>query len=142
LVALLKRAEMGVVSDPHTGPLHARVRELLKAGVTVALGQDDIADAYYPYGRNNMLEVAFLASHLLWATTMTEMERLYDMVTKNAAKVIGLKSYGLRKGNRADFVVLNQKNVYGALTYQEPPAYVVSGGRLVVKNEAKTKFYL
>jgi cytosine deaminase len=141
-VTLLKRADMGIVSDPHTGPLHAKVKELLRAGVTVALGQDDIADAYYPYGRNNMLEVAFLASHLLWATTMAEMEQLYDMITKNAAKVIGLKDYGLQKGNRADLVVLNQKDVYGALTYQEPPVFVISRGKLVVKNEAKTEYYL
>jgi cytosine deaminase len=66
VVALLKDARMGVVSDPHTGPLHARVKELLEEGALVCLGQDDISDAYYPYGRNNMLEVAFLASHLLW----------------------------------------------------------------------------
>jgi cytosine deaminase len=59
VAALLKKAQMGVVSDPHTGPLHARVRELLHEGVLVCLGQDDISDAYYPYGRNNMLEVAF-----------------------------------------------------------------------------------
>ncbi|MCJ7533080.1 MAG: amidohydrolase family protein, partial [Anaerolineales bacterium] len=58
--ALLKKAQMGVVSDPHTGPLHARVRELLDEGNLVCLGQDDISDAYYPFGRNNMLEVAFL----------------------------------------------------------------------------------
>ncbi|MEI3282814.1 MAG: amidohydrolase family protein [Enterocloster sp.] len=62
LVSLLKKAQIGVVSDPHTGPLHARVKDLLKAGVPVALGQDDIADAYYPYGECNMLQVAFLAS--------------------------------------------------------------------------------
>jgi cytosine deaminase len=141
-VALLKRADMGIVSDPHTGPLHAKVKELLKAGVTVALGQDDIADAYYPYGRNNMLEVAFLASHLLWATTLAEMEQLYDMVTRNAAKVIGLKDYGLQRGNRADLVVLSQKDVCGALTHQEAPAFVISRGRLIVKNETKTEYFL
>ncbi len=62
---LLKQAKIGVVSDPQTGPLYARVKSLYKAGVSVALGQDDIADAYYPYGRNNMLEVAFLASPIL-----------------------------------------------------------------------------
>ena len=61
LTALLRQADMPVVTDPHTGPLHARVRELLAAGVRVCLGQDDISDAYYPFGRNNMLEVAFLA---------------------------------------------------------------------------------
>lgn len=141
-VGLLKRAGVGVVSDPHTGPLHARVKNLLKGGVTVALGQDDIADAYYPYGRNSMLEVAFLASHLLWATTLADMETLYDMVTKNGAKVIGLKNYGLQRGNSADMVVLNQKDVYGALTYQDTPAYVVSGGKIIVENESKTKYHL
>lgn len=47
---------MTVVSDPHTGPLHARVKELLAEGASVCLGQEDVSDAYYPFGRNNMLE--------------------------------------------------------------------------------------
>ena len=55
VAALLKQAKMAVVSDPHTGPLHARVKELLAEGVNVCLGQDDISDAYYPFGRNNLL---------------------------------------------------------------------------------------
>jgi cytosine deaminase len=68
LIELLRRARISIVSDPHTGPLHAPVKELLSEGVNVCLGQDDISDAYYPFGRNNMPEVAFLASHLLWMT--------------------------------------------------------------------------
>jgi cytosine deaminase len=142
LIALLKRADMSIVSDPHTGPLHAKVNQLLKEDVTVALGQDDIADAYYPYGRNSMLEVAFLASHLLWATTVAEMEQLYDMVTKNAAKVMGLKGYGLQRGCQANLVVLNVKDVYEALTYQDVPAFVISKGKLVVENEFKTTYHV
>ncbi|MCG8408423.1 MAG: amidohydrolase family protein, partial [Phycisphaerales bacterium] len=35
LIALLKQSEMYVVTDPHTGPLHARVRELLEEGAFV-----------------------------------------------------------------------------------------------------------
>ncbi|MEO5887011.1 MAG: cytosine deaminase, partial [Anaerolineales bacterium] len=35
VAALLKQAKMTVVSDPHTGPLHARVKELLAEGVNV-----------------------------------------------------------------------------------------------------------
>src|SRR4030042_1840380 len=31
VIAVLKQAAMGRVSDPHTGPLHAPVRELLQA---------------------------------------------------------------------------------------------------------------
>jgi cytosine/creatinine deaminase len=135
LAALLKKADMGIVSDPHTGPLHARVRELLEENVLVCLGQDDISDAYYPYGRNNMLEVAFLNSHLLWFTTNEDMETLYDMVTKNAARAIGLKDYGLKIGALANLVVLDQPNVLEALRFHERPSYVISHGKLVDQKE-------
>ncbi len=131
LAALLKKAGMGVVSDPHTGPLHARVRELLEENVLVCLGQDDISDAYYPYGRNNMMEVAFLASHLLWFTTSEDMDTLYTMVTKNAARAIGLKDFEIKVGAAANLVVTDQPNVLEVLRYHERPAYVVSHGKLV-----------
>jgi cytosine deaminase len=131
VAALLKRAQMGVVSDPHTGPLHARVRELLEENVLVCLGMDDISDAYYPYGRNNMLEVAFLVSHLLWMTTREDMETLYDMVTIRAAEAIGLKNFELKAGAPANLVVLDEPNVLEALRNHAPPAHVISHGKLV-----------
>ncbi len=131
LVALLRQARLGVVSDPHTGPLHARVQELLAEGVLVCLGQDDISDAYYPYGRNNMLEVAFLASHLLWMTTAADMETLYDMVTTRAAAAMGLHDFALQPGAPANLVVLDAPNVLEALRHHAAPAYVVSHGQVV-----------
>jgi cytosine deaminase len=131
LIALLKKGEVGVVTDPHTGPLHARVREMLEEGVLVVLGQDDISDAYYPYGRNNMLEVAFLVSHILWMTTRSDMEKLYDMITVDAAKSIGIKNHKLEEGNPANLVVLNEDNVLDALRYHREPRFVISKGKLV-----------
>ncbi len=131
LAALLKKAQIAVVTDPHTGPLHARVKELLEEGVLVCLGQDDISDAYYPFGRNNMLEVAFLASHLLWMTTAREMESLYDMITVNAARAIGITDHVLKQGALADLVVLEVPNVLEALRSHACPRYVVRRGRLV-----------
>ena len=131
VAALLKTAQMGVVSDPHTGPLHARVRELLEEDVLVCLGQDDISDAYYPYGRNNMLEVAFLVSHLLWMTTRSDMETLYDMITTSAARCIGLDSFELKIGSPAHLVVLDEPNVLEALRNHQPPKWVISHGNLV-----------
>jgi cytosine deaminase len=131
LAALLRQARMGVVSDPHTGPLHARVQELLAEGVLVCLGQDDISDAYYPYGRNNMLEVAFLASHLLWMTTAAEMETLYDMVSTRAAAAMGLHDHALRPGAPAHLVVLDAPSVLEALRHHAAPRHVISHGRVV-----------
>jgi len=131
--ALLKRARMGVVSDPHTGPLHARVKELVAEGNLVCLGQDDVADAYYPYGRNSMLEVAFLASHLLWMTTFPEMEVLYDMITVNGARAMNVPGFGLAEGNPAHLVVVDAPSVWHAIWHHEAPRFVISHGRLVAE---------
>ncbi|MCD4739115.1 MAG: amidohydrolase family protein [Anaerolineae bacterium] len=126
--ALLKKARIGVVSDPQTGPLYARVKDLYHHGVRIALGQDDIADAYYPFGRNNMLEVAFLAAHLMWMTSREEMEILYDLITTHAAEALGIEDFGLAVGNVADLVVLNAGSVWEALWSHEAPRYVIKNG--------------
>jgi cytosine deaminase len=132
VIALLKQAHMYVVSDPQTGPLHARVKELLAEGAFVCLGQDDISDAYYPYGQNNMLEVAFLASHLLWMTSAAEMDTLYSMVTTEAAKAIGLRDFEIKIGALANLVVLDEApTVREALRYHRPPQHVISHGALI-----------
>jgi len=130
LCALLRKAEVGVVSDPHTGPLHVRVKDLLNAGVKVALGQDDVYDAYYAYGRCNMLEVAFLASHLFWMMTPADRELLYDMITVNPAKIMRLRDYGLNVGNRADLVILNAEDLREAFAYHSEPLYVITNGTI------------
>jgi len=129
--ALLKKAEVGIVTNPHTGPLHVRVKELMNAGVTVALSQDDIWDAYYPYGRCNMLEVAFLASHLLWMMSPQDREVIYDMITINAAKILRMQNYGINVGKPANLVVLNAQDLREAFSYHQEPLHVVRNGTLV-----------
>jgi cytosine deaminase len=139
IAALLKKARIGIVSDPQTGPLHAKVRELYDEGIAVALGQDDIADAYYPYGRNNMLEVAFLASHLMWMTTFEEMEILYDLITTRAAQAMSVQGFEMKEGNQANLVVLNAESVWEALTDHEAPRHVIKEGKEVTGFQEKTK---
>ena len=75
------RQRIGRERSPHR-PASRAGEGTAAAGVNVCLGQDDIADAYYPFGRNNMLEVAFLAAHLLGMTARAEIETLYDMVPR------------------------------------------------------------
>jgi cytosine deaminase len=131
VIALMKEARLALVTDPHTGPLHARVKELLAAGVNVCLGQDDISDAYYPFGRNSLLEVAFLAAHLLWMTTRPEMETLYEMITRRAALAMGVPDHELRVGAPANLVVLEAPDILEALREHAAPVAVVSHGKLV-----------
>lgn len=130
LIGTLRAGNISIVSDPHTGPLHACVRELLAEKVNVCLGQDDISDAYYPYGRNNMLEVVFLASHLLWMMARDEIEQLYDLVTINGGKAINVP-LKLAVGQPAHLVVLDQQDVLEAVRFHGAPAWVISHGRVV-----------
>ncbi len=132
LVELLKQAKVGIVTEPQTGPAHVKVKDLLNAGVTVALGQDDVNDAYYPYGRCNMLEVAFLASHLLWMMTRQDREKLYDMITFNAAKIMRVKDYGLAADGPADLIVLDAEDLREAFASHTRPLYVIRNGRVVL----------
>jgi len=129
--AILKAAGVGVVTDPHTGPLHVKVKELLAVGVNVALSQDDVDDAYYPYGRCNLLEVAFLASHLLWMMSQRDREILYAMITENAARILRIDGYGLRVGNPANMIELNAKDLKQAYTYHAEPRHIIRNGRLI-----------
>jgi cytosine/creatinine deaminase len=131
VISRMREAGLALVTDPHTGPLHARVRELLAAEINVCLGQDDISDAYYAFGRNSMLEVAFLAAHLLWMTTRPDMETLYEMITTRSARAIGMRDHELRAGAPANLVVLQAPDVLKALREHAAPVAVVSHGKVV-----------
>jgi cytosine deaminase len=131
IAGLLRQARMGLVSDPHTGPLHAPIRTLRAHGVDVALGQDDIADAYYPFGRNNMLEVGFLAAHLLSMTSEDEQETILDMLTVDGAHVLGMHEFSIAPGNEANLIVHRQSTVRDLLAVHEEPAVVIRGGRVI-----------
>jgi len=89
-----------------------------------------VYDAYYAYGRCNMLEVAFLASHLFWMMTPADRELLYDMITVNPAKIMRLRDYGLNVGNRADLVILNAEDLREAFAYHSEPLYVITNGTI------------
>jgi cytosine deaminase len=142
LARLAQRAGLGFVSDPHTGPVHLPVVQMTAMGLPVALGQDDIEDAFYPFGRHNMAEVAFLAAHALEAVDTPGIELVYDAVTTTAARVLGIPGHRLEKGGNADLVVHREPTLRGVLTHHEPAAYVVASGRVVATSTSTTELHL
>jgi len=67
------------------------------------------------------------------AAPPSEMQKLYDMITCDAAQAMGIQDFELKVGGPAHLVVLNQPDVLEALRHHDQPAYVISHGKLVDK---------
>jgi len=146
LLPLLAEAELHVVCNPLVNMLlqgrHdtfpkrrglTRAKEMLAMGINVALGHDDILDPWYPLGSHDMLEVAHMGIHALHMSGVHEMEALFNAVTYNAAKVMGLEGYGLEPGCRADMVVLQGSDPIQALRLKSARLQVIRGGRVIAE---------
>jgi cytosine deaminase len=119
-----------------------RVREFLSGGVNVAVGQDDIDDPYYPFGRGDMLELALIMAHAAQLSTPAELELAYDMITFNPARGMRLPRYGLGVGDHADLVLLDASSVHEALRMQPVRRAVIKRGRLVAETKTEGKLHI
>lgn len=108
-----------------------RVPELLAMGVNVSLGHDDVMDPWYPMGTHDMLEVAHMGAHALHMTGVDQQHTLFDAVTVNGAKTLGLSGYGLNPGDNADFVVLQAESKMEALRLHPARLFVVRRGAVI-----------
>jgi cytosine deaminase len=64
-------------------------------------------------------------------TTAEGLERLYDMITVDAARAIGLAGHRLEVGAEANLVVLEAPNVLEALREHAQPRHVIRSGVLL-----------
>jgi len=118
-----------------------RVREFLESGVNVAVGQDDIDDPYYPFGRGDMLELAFVMCHAAHLGTPSELEAAFDMVTSNPARGMRLGRYGIGAGDYADLVLLDATSVHEALRLQPDRLAVLKRGKVVANTKARRELH-
>ena len=110
-----------------------RVKELMQAGVNVAFGHDCVMDPWYPLGSHDMLEVAHMGLHVAQMTGTEEMRRLFEAVTFNGAKVLGLAGYGLAPGCFADLVVLQAGDPVEALRLKPARLFVIRRGEVIAE---------
>ena len=154
VVDLAKEAEATIVENPHVSlfmygredrhPIRrgvTRVREFVKAGVNVAIGQDDADDPYYPFGRGDMLELAFVMCHAAHLGTPAELEWALDMVTSSAAKGMRLERYGTGVGDYADLVLVDAPDVHEALRLQPRRVAVIKRGKVVAEAKGNTELH-
>ena len=148
VMAKVARAGMHMITNPATnlmlqGRLDqqpkrrgiTRVQELIALGINVSYGQDCVGDTFYPFGRNDPLEVALITAHAAHMSVPEKIEQVFAMQTANAAKLLALIGYGLQPGDRANVVVIPAKNAADAIRYQPPRRWVVRDGRVLAQSK-------
>ncbi|MDT5030461.1 MAG: cytosine/creatinine deaminase, partial [Actinoplanes sp.] len=148
LITNIKRSGMHMVTNPldnavlqgrfDIGPVrrgHTRVKQLLEAGVNVAIGHDSVLDPWYPLGHGDPLQAAFVLAHLGQLSGDAELRTLIDMITVAPAAALGVADYGLALGNPADLVVFEARSEAEALRLQRPRNLVLRAGRIVAATD-------
>lgn len=150
VIKLVKQANLTVFANSHVSLVTTektiepyargitRVKQLLAAGVPVACAQDDIDNWYYPFGRNDMLEVAQFMAHVggfAW-----QPEHVLPMVSSVPARVLGLEKYGLELGSKANLVVLDAQNWQQAIQFQSTKSFVILKGQVLARTSRITDF--
>lgn len=146
LIANLRRAGLHMVTNPldnstlqgrfDTYPIrrgHTRVKELLAAGVNVCAGHDSVMDPWYPLGKADPLQSAFVLAHYGQMSGRAELLALIDLITKNPARALGLEGYGLEAGSRADLVVFQAPSEMDAIRLLAPRRLVLRAGKVVAR---------
>jgi cytosine/creatinine deaminase len=147
LIPLIAEAEMHVIPNPlinimlqgrhDTYPKRrgmTRVRELMAAGINVAFGHDCVMDPWYSMGSGDMLEVGHMAVHVAQMASVEDKLSIFNALTINSAKAMGLKGYGLAKGCRADMVLLQAQSPAEALRLKPARLAVIKRGRIIARS--------
>ena len=150
LIPLMVEAQMNVVPNPlinimlqgrhDTYPKRrgmTRVRELMAAGLNVSFGHDCVMDPWYAMGSGDMLEVGHMAIHVAQMGSLEEKSAIFQALTTNSARTMGLQGYGLDKGCNADLIVLQARDPAEALRLKAVKLAVIRRGRVIARTPAR-----
>ncbi len=144
LIPLIAEAEIDVIPNPLINIMlqgrhdsypkrrgMTRVRELMEAGVNVSFGHDCVMDPWYSMGSGDMLEVGHMAIHVAQMAGVEDKRRIFEALTTNSARTLGLSGYGLEVGCNADLVVLQASDPAEALRLKPNRLAVIRRGRVI-----------
>ncbi|UWM79012.1 amidohydrolase family protein (plasmid) [Rhizobium sp. WSM4643] len=147
LIPLMAEAAINVIPNPlinimlqgrhDTYPKRrgmTRVRELMDAGLNVSFGHDCVMDPWYSMGSGDMLEVGHMAIHVAQMAGIDDKKRIFDALTVNSAKTMGLAGYGLEKGCNADLVILQASDTLEALRLKPNRLAVIRRGEVIARS--------
>ena len=148
LIPLMVEAEIHAIPNPlinimlqgrhdsyHKRRGQTRVPELRDAGINIGFGSDCVMDPWYSLGKADMLDVAHMGLHVGQLSSRLDMEWCFDAVTTNSAKIMGLEGYGLKKGCKANMVILQANDRIDAIRLRANRLSVIRAGKIISSSE-------
>ncbi|RQS67665.1 cytosine deaminase [Burkholderia sp. Bp8963] len=126
--AALAEAGVAILTNAPGDCAFPPVRQLRAAGVNVFAGNDNIRDAWWPYGNGDMLQRAMLVGYRSGFYADDDLGIALDMATHAGARVIGIDRYGLAVGCGATFVAVRAPNAAAAVAGVPAERWVVRHG--------------
>ena len=110
-----------------------RIPQMMEMGIPVGLGQDCVMDPWYSMGTGDLLDVTHMAVHATQMGSIEDKRALFDAVTVNSARIMGLDGYGLEPGCYADMVLLQARDVTEAIRLRPNRLKVIRRGKVIAE---------
>lgn len=75
-----------------------------------------------------------MAIHVAQMAGIEDKRKIFDAITVNSAKTMGLEGYGLAKGCNADLVILQARDPQEALRLKANRLAVIKGGKVIARS--------
>ena len=104
------------------------VKKLRAAGVKVFAGNDNIRDAWSPFGSGDLIERAALICDRQNFRSDDDLELAFRLVTEESAAATGLGTGRLEAGALADLVFVEAKSIAETVATRPQPRIVFKRG--------------
>lgn len=137
-VAALAEAGVAVLTHgPGPTPMPPVLR-LWDAGVPVLIGNDNIRDAWSPYGNGDLLKRAMIVGYRQAMNADEELALLFSIISERTADAMGFGAHQVEAGAPADLVLIDALSVSEAVVGHPARLVVMKRGKVVAENGVLT----
>lgn len=120
---------MGRDSDRSVPRGVAPAHRLAASGVVCAVATNNVLNPFTPFGDCSLMRMANLYANVAQLGAPQELAACFGMITRDAARMLNLRDYGVTVGGPADLVVVDAESPADAVATVAPPLLGIRKGR-------------
>ncbi|WP_367108904.1 amidohydrolase family protein [uncultured Psychrobacter sp.] len=114
--------------------------QFAELGINTAISSNNILNAFTPYGDASLVRMANMYANIAQLSTDDELTDTFDMITKNAAKLLAVES-DITVGAPATLVILEAKDAVEAIRTNAQALAGFKNGKQTFNNQAAEIYF-